>query len=208
LLDSLQKDGLKGLAHWSNGFKQFTTNKGRIVEPQDIRGQTFRIMQSEVLQAQYDLLGAKAQQESFNSTYNLIEAGHVDGEENTISNIHSKKFYNVQKHLTISNHGYLGYVVMMDQKVWDQQTKNTQQILLEAMDETTAWNDRHSILMNEEQLELIKRNSSIQIHELSDIEKQEWIKELYPVYDVLSTQIGNKLVEDIKELGATYHGAD
>lgn len=208
LLNSLQKSGIIGLAHWSNGFKQITSNKGPIVTPQDLKGQKIRIMKSDVIQAQYDLLGAKAQQESFNSTYNLIEAGQVDGEENTISNIYSKKFYNVQKHMTISNHGYLGYVVMMDQKVWDQQTKNTQQILLEAMDEATAWNDRHSILMNEEQLELIKRNSSIQIHELSDIEKQEWIKELYPVYDVLSTKIGNKLVEDIKELGATYHGAD
>ncbi len=70
--------------------------------------------------------------------------------------------------------------------------------------ETTAWNDRHSIIMNEEQLELIKRNSSIQVHELSAIEKQEWIKELYPVYEVLSTKIGHKLVEDIKELGATF----
>lgn len=208
LLNSLQKNGIIGLAHWSNGFKQITSNKGPIVTPQDLKGQKIRIMKSDVIQAQYDLLGAKAQQESFNSTYNLIEAGKVDGEENTISNIHSKKFYDVQKHLTISNHGYLGYVVMMDQKIWDQQTKKTQQILLEAMDEATAWNDRHSILMNEEQLELIKRNSSIQIHELSDIEKQEWIKELYPVYDILSTTIGSSLVEEIKELGATYQGVD
>ena len=161
-------------------------------------------MKSDVIQAQYDLVGAKAQSESFNSTYQLIEAGQVDGEENTISNIYSKKFYEVQKHLTISNHGYLGYVVMMDQKVWDQQTKNTQQILLEAMNETTAWNDRQAIKINEEQLELIKRNSSIQIHELSDNEKQEWKKELDPVYDILSSTIGEKLVEEIKELRTTY----
>ena len=128
----------------------------------------------------------------------------MDGEENTISNIYSKKFYEVQKHLTISNHGYLGYVVMMDQNFWDQQTKNTQQILLEAMKETTAWNDQQAIKMNEEQLELIKQNSSIQIHELSDNEKQEWITELDPVYEILSTTIGEKLVEELKELSTTY----
>lgn len=200
LLNSLQKEGLKGLAHWSNGFKQFTTNKGPIVEPQDIKGQTFRIMQSEVIQAQFDLLDAKAQQESFNSTYNLIETGLVDGEENTISNIYSKKFYNVQKYLTISNHGYLGYAVMMDQKVWDQQTENTKRILLDAMKETTAWNDRNSIQMNEEQLELIKQNSSIQIYELTDTEKQEWMKGFEPVYEELSETIGEELVEDLMEL--------
>jgi len=199
LLNSLQKEGLKGLAHWSNGFKQFTTNLGPIVAPQDMKGQTFRIMQSEVIQAQFDLLGAKAQQESFNSTYNLIEEGKVNAEENTISNIYSKKFYNVQKHLTISNHGYLGYAVMMDQQVWNQQTENTKQILLEAMQETTDWNDQNSIKMNEEQLELIKQNSSIEIHELTAKEKRHWMQSLEPVYEEFSEIIGEELVGDLKE---------
>lgn len=204
LLETLQKDGILGLAHWSNGFKQITSNKGPIRLPQDLKGQTIRIMDNDIIRAQYELLGAKAQSESFNTTYQLIEAGQVDGEENTISNIYSKKFYDVQKHLTISNHGYLGYVVMMDQKVWDQQSKNTQQILLEAMKETTAWNDQQAIKINEEQLKLIKQNSSIQIHELSDNEKQEWKTKLYPIYDTFSSTIGEKLVEELKELSTTY----
>ena len=172
--------------------------------PQDLQGQKIRIMNSDVIRSQFELVGAEAQSESFNSTYQLIEAGQVDGEENTISNIYSKKFYEVQKHLTISNHGYLGYVVMMDQKVWDQQSKNTQRILLEAMKETTAWNDQQAIKINEEQLELIKQNSSIQIHELSDNEKQEWKTKLDPVYDTLSSTIGEKLVDELKELRTTY----
>ncbi len=204
LLKSLQKNGLSGLAHWSNGFKQITSNKGQIRMPQDLRGQKIRVMNSDVIRSQFELVGAEAQSESFNSTYRLIEAGQMDGEENTISNIYSKKFYEVQKHLTISNHGYLGYVVMMDQKFWDQQSKNTQQILLEAMKETTAWNDQQAIKINEEQLELIKQNSSIQIHELSDNEKQEWKSKLDPVYDTLSSTIGEKLVEELKELSTTY----
>ena len=200
LLNSLKKEGLKGLAHWSNGFKQITTNKGPIVSPQDLKGQTFRIMQSEVIHAQFDLLEAKTQPESFNSTYGMIEEGLVDAEENTISNIYSKKFYNVQKYLTISDHGYLGYAVMMDQKLWEQQTENTQRILQEAMQETTTWNDQNSILLNKEQLDLIKQNSSIQIHELSDIEKRKWIKELEPIYDKFSKEIGEELIEELKEL--------
>ncbi|WP_075619089.1 DctP family TRAP transporter solute-binding subunit [Paenisporosarcina indica] len=200
LLNSLEKEGIKGLAHWSNGFKQFTTNNGPIVVPEDLRGQTFRIMQSDVIKAQFDLLGAESHQESFNSTYNLIEAGTVDGEENTISNIYSKKFYNVQKYLTLSNHGYLGYAVMMDQKVWDQQTENTQKILLEAMNETTTWNDLNSIKLNEEQLELIKQNSSIQLHELTKTEIEKWKTDLDPIYEELSKTIGEELVGEMQEL--------
>ncbi|PHE57441.1 DctP family TRAP transporter solute-binding subunit [Bacillus pseudomycoides] len=204
LLQSLQKDNIKGLAHWSNGFKQITSNKGPIYTPADIKGQSFRIMQSDVIQSQFDLLKVHAHQDSFNSTYKLIETGKVDGEENTISNIYSKKFYNVQNYLTISNHGYLGYVVMMDQKTWNQQTEKTKQILLEAMKGTTEWNNRQSIRMNEEQLELIKQSSPIQIHELTASQKKEWEKALSPIYEDLAPTIGEQLVNDLKELKKKY----
>lgn len=204
LLHSLQKEDIKGLAHWSNGFKQLTSNKGPIYTPEDIKGQSFRIMQSDIIQSQFDLLQAKAQQESFNSTYTLLETNKIDGEENTISNIYSKKFYNVQKYLTISNHGYLGYVVMMNQKTWDQQTKKTQQILLEALEETTIWNNQQSIQMNEEQLRLIKESSPIEIHKLTDAERKEWEKVLSPIYEDLAPTIGEELVEDLKELQKKY----
>ena len=134
----------------------------------------------------------------------LIETGKVDGEENTISNIYSKKFYNVQNYLTISNHGYLGYVVMMDQKTWNQQTEKTKKILLEAMKETTDWNNRQSIQMNEKQLELIKQNSSIQIHELTDAQRKEWERVLSPIYEDLAPTIGENLVNDLKKLKKKY----
>ncbi|WP_416828264.1 TRAP transporter substrate-binding protein [Ectobacillus polymachus] len=205
LLQSLQKEGIKGLAHWSNGFKQITSNKGPILTPEDMKGQSFRIMQSDVIQSEFDLLKANAHQESFNSTYQLIGSGKIDGEENTISNIYSKKFYNVQNYLTITNHGYLGYVVMMDQKVWNQQTEQTKKILTEAMEETTAWNAKQSIEMNKEQLELIKQNSPIQIHELTDQERQEWEKTLSPIYDKLAPTIGENLVQELKDLQRKYN---
>ncbi|MGI2328370.1 DctP family TRAP transporter solute-binding subunit [Planococcus sp. YIM B11945] len=200
LLASLQEENIKGLAHWSNGFKQITSNTGPIIEPEDIKNQTLRIMPSDVIQGQFDLLEAKTLQESFNSTFNLIEDGKVDGEENTISNIYSRKFYQVQKHLTLSSHGYLGYAVMMDQNVWDRQTDNTKRILQEAMAETTAWNDQNAVRLNEEQLKLIKESSDIQIHELTPAEKQQWRNKLMPLYAEFGEVIGKDLVEDLQEL--------
>ncbi|MBN6888094.1 tripartite ATP-independent transporter DctP family solute receptor [Cytobacillus horneckiae] len=203
LLDSLKGSNMRGLAHWSNGFKQFTTNKGPIIYPEDAARQTFRIMQSDVLAAQFDYLDVHSVKESFNSTYDLLDSGKVDGEENTISNIYSKKFYNLQTHLTISNHGYLGYAVIMNDKVWNEQSAETKRILTEAMEETTRWNRKHAIEMNEEQYELII-DTNIQIHELTDVEKQAWMEKLDPIYDDLAPQIGEKLISDIKELKQRY----
>lgn len=157
LFDSLKKNQLKGLAYWTNGFKQITTNQGPVRDPDDLKGQDLRIMQSDVIEDQFKLLGATPHQESFNSTFQLLENNIVDGEENTISNIYSKKFYNVQDYLTISSHGYLGYAVMTEEHFWNAQTSETRRILTEAMKETTEWNETYAEEMNKEQLEEIKK---------------------------------------------------
>lgn len=204
LIQSLEKNKLKGLAFWTNGFKQFTSNKGPIITPDDIKGQTFRIMQSTVIEAQFEQLHSHGIQQSFDSTFQSLEKGKIDGEENTLSNIFSKKFYNLQKHLTISNHGYLGYVVLMDQGFWDKQSDNTKRILTEAMKETTVWNQQQAEKMNKEQLMLIRKNSTIQIHELTDEEKQQWRDKLYPLYDKLAPMLGEDLVEEVKKLRDGY----
>ncbi|MCY7868536.1 C4-dicarboxylate TRAP transporter substrate-binding protein DctB [Bacillus spizizenii] len=200
LFDSLKKNQLKGLAYWTNGFKQITTNQGPVKDPDDLKGQDLRIMQSDVIEDQFKLLGATPHQESFNSTFQLLENNIVDGEENTISNIYSKKFYNVQDYLTISSHGYLGYAVMTEKHFWNAQTSETRRILTEAMKETTEWNETYAEEMNKEQLEEIKKNSSIKIYELSDKEKKEWMKRLDPVYRQYEPIFGRKLIRELLEL--------
>lgn len=204
LLQSLEKEHLKGLAYWINGFKQFTSNKGPIRIPKDIKGQTFRIMQSNILKSQFEQLHAKAIQQPFDITFQSLQSGKIDGEENTLTNIYSKKFYNLQKYLTISNHGYLGYVVLMNQSFWNAQTDQTKKILTEAMIETTEWNEKHAKKMNEEQLKLIQKKSSIQIHELTNEEKKQWMIALDPLYDKLEPIIGKDLIREIKNLREKY----
>ncbi|KJR70836.1 TRAP transporter substrate-binding protein [Bacillus velezensis] len=200
LFTSLEKHHLKGLAYWTNGFKQLTSNKGPIFTPDDLKGQALRIMPSSVIEDQYRLLGAHPRQDSFNSTFQLLESNLVDGEENTISNIYSKKFYNVQDYLTISNHGYLGYAVMTDEHFWNSQTEKTRAILTEAMRETTEWNEASAEKMNKDQLEEIKKNSSIHIHVLSKAEKNTWMKRLDPIYEQYEQVIGRGLVQDLLSL--------
>ncbi|MDS9998873.1 TRAP transporter substrate-binding protein [Bacillus atrophaeus] len=204
LFASLKKNNMKGLAYWTNGFKQITSNKGPIRTPDDLKGQALRIMQSDVIEDQFRQLGAAPRQDSFNSTFQLLENNLVDGEENTISNIYSKKFYNVQDYLTISNHGYLGYAVMTDEHFWNSQTEETKRILTEAMKETTDWNEKHAEQMNKDQLKEIKENSPISIYQLTKAEQDEWMKRLDPVYQQYESVIGRKLIRELLELRKSY----
>ncbi|HEX6923020.1 MAG TPA: DctP family TRAP transporter solute-binding subunit, partial [Bacillales bacterium] len=96
LFKPLETNNIKVMAIWHNGFKQMTSNKGPLIHPSDFQGQRFRIMRSEVLAEQFHALGANTKVIPFNQVYHSLDTGIVDGQENTISNIYSKRFYQVQ----------------------------------------------------------------------------------------------------------------
>lgn len=200
LLAELKKHHIKGIAFWSNGFKQMTSNRGPLRTPQDFYGQRFRIMPSKALEDQFRQLGVKTNAMPFNQVYKNLESGYLDGQENTISNIYSKRFYKVQQYLTISNHGYLGYAVMMNQEFWDSIPKEIQSQIEEAMDETTEWLFTESQKINEEQLNIIKSTSDIQIYELTEAERENWIDFFQPLYKEYEVKYGKRWIKQIQEL--------
>ena len=118
LLKLLEPKGMTGLAYWDNGFKQMTANK-KLITPQDYKGLKFRIQSSKVLEAQFRALGAIPQVMAFGEVYQALQTGVVDGQENTTSNIYTQKMHEVQKYMTMTNHGYIGYVVVVNKKFWD-----------------------------------------------------------------------------------------
>ena len=118
LLKLLDSKGITGLAYWDNGFKQMSANK-KLVAPADYQGVKFRIQSSRVLQAQFKALGSLPQVMAFSEVYQALQTGVVDGQENTWSNIYTQKMHEVQKYITETNHGYIGYVVIVNKKFWD-----------------------------------------------------------------------------------------
>src|ERR1700754_1197059 len=118
LLKLLEPKGMTGLAYWDNGFKQMSANK-KLIAPEDYKGLKFRIQSSKVLEAQFRALGAIPQVMAFSDVYQALQTGVVDGQENTPSNMYTQKFHEVQKYTTLTNHGYIGYVVVVNKKFWD-----------------------------------------------------------------------------------------
>src|SRR5664279_1699380 len=111
LLKLLDAKGMVGLAYWDNGFKQMTANKPLHV-PADYKGMKFRIQSSKVLEAQFRLLGATPQVMAFSEVYQALQTGVVDGQENTPANMYTQKMDEVQKYMTMTNHGYIGYCLL------------------------------------------------------------------------------------------------
>lgn len=200
LLSMLDERGVKGLSLWGNGFKQMTSYQKPLVNPKDFENQNFRIMPSRIIEKQFRLLKANPIVIPFNDVYNSLETFEIDGQENTISNIYSRRWYELQRYMTISNHGYLGYTVIMNADFWNRLPEDIQIQLTEAMTETTKWILQESKRMNNELLMEIEKDFDIEIYYLTEAEKQIWKETLEPVYQMFNAKANPELVELVEKL--------
>ncbi|MCA1061398.1 DctP family TRAP transporter solute-binding subunit [Rossellomorea aquimaris] len=204
LLEKVEKrEGVKGVSFWYNGFKQITNNERPLITPADFNRLHFRTMPGEVIKDQYQAMGAAVSDLPFNKTYENLEVGFIDGQENTITNIYSKKLYGHQSYLTVSNHSYLGYVVLMNEEFWDGLPEEYQEEIDSAMVQTTDWIRRHSIEMNDSQMRELKRNTDLDVHILLNGEKKEWKETLAPLYEEYENVFGKDLMRELREINGS-----
>ena len=196
--------GIKLMTFWDNAFKQFSSNVRPLIKPADFKGVKFRIMSSDVLEAQMSGLGGVGLKLPFSEVYNALEQGVVDGQENTASNIYTKKFHEVQKYLTFSNHGYLGYAVIMNQKFWDKLPADVQKTISKILTEVTALERQKAVELDKEQSILIrdyaKKSKRLKIYDLKPAQTAGLQKAMKPVHDKFSDVVPTKWINEIKKM--------
>ncbi|WP_374197258.1 TRAP transporter substrate-binding protein [Janthinobacterium sp. UMAB-60] len=201
LLKKLEPKGITGLAYWDNGFKVMSANKP-LHNPADFKGLKMRIQSSKVLDAQMRALGANPQVLAFSEVYQALQTGVVDGTENPPSNMYTQKMHEVQKHVTISNHGYLGYAVIVNKKFWDGLPPDIRGQLEKAMREATTFEKAIAQRDNDQALEAIKKAGKTQIYTLTVQEQAEWRRALAPVQKAMEGRIGKDLISAINKESA------
>jgi tripartite ATP-independent transporter DctP family solute receptor len=132
VMAKLQEKGLVGLAYWENGFRNLTNSKRPVTKAEDLDGIKLRVMQNNVYLDSFKLLGANAVPLPFSELFSALETKTVDGQENPFNTILSSKFYEVQKYLSVTNHVYSPWIVLVSKKWWDQLSKPEQKVLLDA----------------------------------------------------------------------------
>ncbi|MGA1933161.1 TRAP transporter substrate-binding protein [Arcobacter sp. YIC-464] len=201
LKDMVTAKGIIALDFWDNGFKQLSSSTKALINPEDAKGQKFRIMSSKVLEAQFHAVDANPQMMPFSEVYSGLQQGVIDGQENTISNIYTKKFHEVQTDLTISNHGYLGYLVVMSKRFWNSLPSDLQANVKQAMKEATEKERQYAQELNDSQLEKIKEyaetTGKLKIHTLTTEQREAWrnkVSKIYPEFYSERT-IGEDLIK-------------
>ena len=198
LFKKLESKGIVGLGYWDNGFKVMSANKP-LRTPEDFRGLKMRIQSSKVLEAQMRALGAIPQVMAFSEVYQAMQTGVVDGSENTPSNMYTQKHHEVQKFITLSDHGYIGYAVIANKKFWDGLPGDVRGQLEKAMGEATAYANQISQTENDEALAEIKKSGRSELIELTPEQKAAWRKALEPLYADMASRVGKDTIDEFQK---------
>ncbi|HXH02617.1 MAG TPA: TRAP transporter substrate-binding protein [Candidatus Competibacteraceae bacterium] len=196
LLKKLESKGITGLAYWDNGFKIMSANTP-LKTPADVKGLKMRIQSSKVLEAQMRALKAIPQTMAFSEVYQALQTGVVDGTENPPSNMYTQKMHEVQKHATLTNHGYLGYAVIVNKKFWDGLPADIRKELEEAMKEATQYGNAIAQKENEDALAAMKASGKTTFYEPTAEEKKIWVDALKPVHQEMASRVGKDLLQAI-----------
>jgi len=198
LMNSFDKFSLKGLAMWPNGFKQFTDNKRPLLTPEDFKGLKFRTQAGKVLEAQFKGLGAGSATIPFGETYAALQQGTVDGQENTYNNIDTQKYQEVQKYLSVTNHGRIDYIVLINNTFFNSLAPDLQKDLLESMAEATKYEIQQAELLDKASLDNLKKNGKMQITELTSAQLGVFQKVMEPIYTQFESVIGKDVIDAAK----------
>ncbi len=199
LKDMIAKKGFVALDFWDAGFKHFSSSKKAIVAPEDAKGQKFRIMSSKVLEEQTKVIGGNPQVLPFSEVYPALQQKVVDATENPLSNFYNSKFYEAQNSLTISSHGYLGYLVILSEKFWKGLPQDMKNHVTQALKEATAFEREESAKEDAKIIDALKKYASetgkLEIVELTPEQKAKWAEVMKTIYPNFYKVIGKDLIE-------------
>ncbi len=193
LLKSLDAEGFKGLGYLNNGMKQLSSTR-KMVVPSDATGLKFRIMESDVLQAQFEALSATPLKKVYEDVFDLLRVNAVDGQENTWSNIYAKKFYQHQRYIMDSNHGYLGYMVVTSAEFWNSLPDDVRPTVEQSLNEAIAYGNEVSQEKAISDRQAVIDSGLTEVYQITAEQRQLWVDIMKPVWKKFEDQIGAELI--------------
>ena len=167
ILKSLESNGFKGLSFSENGFRNLTNNKRAVKTPADIDGLKVRVMNSAIHKAIWQALGANPTPMAW-PIYTELEQGVIDGQENPLWVMEVYKFYEIQKHLSMTRHVYSYHIDVASLKWWNTLKKADQDMIQTAMYDAAVYQRRDNRSKDAARLELLKEKG-MQVIENPDV---------------------------------------
>lgn len=198
LLSGLPRQGLVGLGFFDNGFKQMSANRP-LLEPKDFVGLRMRVQASRVIAAQMRALGARPVTLAFSDTRRALETGVVDGTENPISNFWTQAMHEVQRDLSLTDHGYLGYAVVTNQRLWQHLKTGDRELIQQALQQALTFANQIADTQNNQALQALRQAGTTRIHILNTGQRTRLREAVKPVQQQLASRIGASWINALQQ---------
>ena len=206
LLDLATPKNMIGLCYWENGFRQVTNSKRPVGTLEEMAGLKLRVMQNPVYIDSFKALGANAIPMPFTELYSAMETKAIDAEENPVPIIYASKFFEVQKYLSLTNHAYAPYVVLVSKAFWDKLDGKERDQLREGCYEGRTYQRNLNRKMTAELIETLKKGG-MTVTAISPAETNKMREKLKPIVERYTHEIGADIVEQAqKEIAAARGG--
>ncbi|MCC6850823.1 MAG: TRAP transporter substrate-binding protein [Rubrivivax sp.] len=195
----LQDKGLVGLAYFELGFRDITNSKRAINKPEDLEGLKLRVIPNAINIDWVKALGANPTPMAFPELYAAMEQKAVDGQENPLSVILANKFFEVQKHLVLSNHQYNPQSLIVSKKAWDALGEADRKAVQEAAAEAARFERQFNRERAAGDLDALKK-AGMQVTEFSAADQTRLRDKLKPVIEKHGAAIAATVAELQAEL--------
>ncbi len=193
----LNDKGLVGLAYFELGFRQITNSKRAITKVEDIEGLKLRVIPNPINVDWVKALGANPTPLPFPEVYSALEQKAIDGQENPETVIAANKFYEVQKHIVISNHQYNPQSVLISKKFWDGLNAEQQKLITQAALDAAKYQRAQARGAVSSALDTLKKNG-MQVSTFSPVELSKLRDKLRPVTAKYGVTVGQDLVKELQ----------
>jgi len=143
-----EEKGFKYLCIVDIGIRHVTNNKRPVNTAADLKGLKMRVVPSQVFLETFKALGSTTVPIPFADLYLSLQQNVVDGQENPTTTIRVMKYFEVQKHLSLTAHMLSTSPVLMSLKRWQGLSPDVQKILMESVAEAEAW--EHDFMLTDE----------------------------------------------------------
>lgn len=197
LLAKFDPVGIKAVAIWENGWRHITSNKP-INTPDDLKGLKIRTMANKIHIAAFKALGAGPVPMAWGEVYTGLDQGVIDAQENPITVIYTNSLWEVQKYVTLTGHVYGPHIVMISKKSLAKLPADLQEILAEAIKETSSYQRQVSMDLERKQTLLLKEKG-MKINTVVDLEP--FRTRSRGAYKLFTDKFGEDLVKRINTAG-------
>ena len=194
MLARLENQGLVGLGWMENGLRHITNNVRPIKTPEDLQGIKLRTMKVPAHVDTFKALGANPTPMNFGEVYSALQQGVIDGQENPVALIDSQRFYEVQKHVSLTGHVFTVYIPVVGEWFWSGLTEDQQSLLREAMTDAAAY--QQELVNAEEAGQLQKiRDAGVNVVELDAAARQVFSDQTQEVRATYREEVGAEVFD-------------